>query len=174
MSYELVEAIATGTQDYIETNIAAKAAAVDARYSASAGLTTFGAVTVADPDDEQTPLDQYPKLWVAPSRSELDPGTGGISRGFSAEHTFELVLIDYHAGTATLSPPEMLKIRLMRYAVCLVELLAECHDVTLRPWHWGTGRNIEIEYAYTPGRKPGQYLGFVLIRAACEVTETNT
>lgn len=173
-SYELVEAIATATESYIEAGIAAKVAAVDARYSTSAGLTTFGAVYVSEMDLAREPLDLFPILWIAPSRSTLSPVVGGLGAGFEAEHVFDLVIVDYHAGSSTESPAVVLKRRLMRYVVALVELLAESHNATTRPWDWGTGRDVEIEYETLKAGKTGEYLGVALVRAACRVGETPT
>jgi hypothetical protein len=167
-TYDLAEAIADATIDYIEGAQTVKLAEVDARYTTAVGLREF-TVRLGDIDQEREPIDAYPLLYVSPIKAEIVASVGGLSRSALVTNSFSFIVIAYGTDTTSERPAESMKRALMRYAVAVLEMLVEGQAAEGWTWEWGTGGTTQVQYRTY--QTPSAYLGVAAIETTVDVAE---
>lgn len=169
--WQYPELIADAAIAYVNANMAAKFAAVQAVYTANPiDMPVFAKVRLSDPYREAEP--SFPVLYVMPQEDEQEPGDGGIERGFWSTHRFEFaVLAQYVSTQVDVSFSEGAQRLGMRYLGALEEMLAESFDPTARPYEWGVGDAPRRVYGpiYTSGS--GEWLHDCRLMISCRARE---
>lgn len=171
MAFSLGEASAQAVLTYVSANQTAKLAAVAARHSDSILLPVFAALRLSDPNTNVEA--EFPVLYVLPEEDIPSPSSAGLKRGFLL--STELLLVAAYELTidqtgSGITEAETLRRMGARYAVALLEMLAEGH--ASMGYEFGLGVQTRIRYGATfTNKSRTTYLSDVRIQIGSQSTE---
>ena len=164
MGFELVEAVEQSIVDYLTANFDAKALEVSGRYSDGVELSDFFAIVRHEPFDGSAA--DFPLLFVIPEADTIETGAFGLRRGFEGLSRFVFGVVAHGEN------PDVARTRVKRYAVAVLECLAESYDADAgRPYEWGLGPAPIIDYQPTWFRAEVGYLAEAQIRISASHNE---
>lgn len=171
MTWALGETPVGTALTYMTSNAAAKLANVEARYADGITVPAFKAFRMSDPFVEAEP--EFPVLYGVAERATGNIVGGGLANGFilTTEAVF-VVLYELSADQTGSGVSEAETMRRMgqRYAVAVLEMLAD--SISSTGVEWATGAGFDIRYGATfTNRDRVTYLSDVQVRIGAQTRE---
>lgn len=117
------------------------------------------------------PEADFPLLFCEPLDDDIEPGVGGIERGFMGTYRFGFTVVAYATQQRSWSAAETAQRLTLRYLNAVTEMLAESYDPTLRPFEWAVGDRPRRRYDIARPRGNNEYIQAAQLVIACRAKE---